>query len=155
MEIMTTSFYSMFVNTALIQLLSNANFQQTILRVIPIRNQFNDFVSDWYVVIGRSLQNTMLMTAFLPYITFLIAFASKKLTVIKDRKHDIRNQFATKMITIQQYVNAYSGPDVTLFARYASVLNQVFVAFTYGLALPLLFPICLIGLINMYITERY
>lgn len=43
---------------------------------------------------------------------------------------------------------------MTLHIRYANVLNQVFVAFTYGLALPMLFPICLIGLVNMYITER-
>lgn len=33
-------------------------------------------------------------------------------------------------------------------------MNQVFVAFTHGLALPLLFPICLMGLINMYIIEK-
>ena len=59
------------------------------------------------------------------------------------------------MITIQQYLNLYCGPEVTLHIRYANALNQIFVAFTYGIALPMLFPICLIGLINMYITERY
>ena len=90
----------MFVNTAMIQLLSNANFQNTMLKIIPIRNQYNDFVSDWYVVIGKSLQNTMLMTAFLPYITFLIAVGSKKLTLLKDRSHNLRNPLATKMFSI-------------------------------------------------------
>jgi len=55
MEIMTTCFYTMFVNTAMIQVLSSANFKNTILRWIPIRNTYNDFVSDWYVVLGTSL----------------------------------------------------------------------------------------------------
>ena len=39
--------------------------------------------------------------------------------------------------------------------RYAFIFNTIFVNFTYGLALPLLFPITLFTMINMYISERY
>lgn len=38
--------------------------------------------------------------------------------------------------------------------KYSSVMVQVFVSFFYGMFLPVLFPICLFGLINMYVTER-
>ena len=48
----------------------------------------------------------------------------------------------------------YSGPDVVLPIKYAVIINMIFVTFTYGIALPILFPICLVGMINMYITER-
>ena len=85
MEIMTTCFYTMFVNTAMIQVLSSANFEKTVLRWIPIRNHFNDFVSDWYVVIGTSLQTTMLVTAFMPYVSFCIGYTTKTLFKFKDR----------------------------------------------------------------------
>ena len=33
-------------------------------------------------------------------------------------------------------------------------MNMVFVSFTFGLALPLLFPMALFGVFNMYVTER-
>lgn len=33
-------------------------------------------------------------------------------------------------------------------------MNQVYVAFTFGLALPILFPICCLGIFNMYVAER-
>ena len=53
--VMTTTFISMYINTAFIVLLSNADFRDTILRWIPINNNYNDFVGDWYVIIGQSL----------------------------------------------------------------------------------------------------
>ena len=48
----------------------------------------------------------------------------------------------------------YSGPDVVIHFRYANIMNQIFVSFTHGLAIPLLFPIALLGIVNMYIVER-
>ena len=65
----------------------------------------------------------MIITAFMPYLTFAIAFVLSKITLLKDRRFNFRNKLATRMITIQQYVNAYSGPEVTLYSRYANVLN--------------------------------
>ena len=34
-------------------------------------------------------------------------------------------------------------------------MNLIFVTFTYGLALPILFPICLVGMINILVTEKW
>jgi len=48
----------------------------------------------------------------------------------------------------------YSGPDVALPLRYSALMNIVFVAFFYGVGSPVLFPMVLLGLINMYICER-
>ena len=38
--------------------------------------------------------------------------------------------------------------------RYANVMNQIFVAFTHGLVLPLLFPIAFLNIMNMFIVEK-
>ena len=43
MTIMTFVFYSQFLNTGLILLLTNANFDNTPISWLPIRNQFSDF----------------------------------------------------------------------------------------------------------------
>lgn len=33
-------------------------------------------------------------------------------------------------------------------------MNQIFVCFTHGVALPILFPICAVGIFNLYFCER-
>ena len=33
-------------------------------------------------------------------------------------------------------------------------MNQIYITFTFGLALPILFPICLMSIFNMYVAER-
>ena len=60
----------------------------------------------------------------------------------------------TKKKSIQGYVNLYAGPEYLMHFKYSSILNNIFVAFMYGLALPLLFPVALFGLIVLYIVER-
>ena len=67
-EIMVAIFASIFVNTGLIISLTNANFYQTPLRyIIPIHNDFNDFTSEWYQVVGTTMIDTMIIAAFTPY----------------------------------------------------------------------------------------
>lgn len=61
----------------------------------------------------------------------------------------------TKKVTIQEYVNLYAGPEVEIHFRYSAILNIVYVTFTHGLALPILFPIAVFGLVNMYISEKF
>ena len=60
----------------------------------------------------------------------------------------------TKKVTLQQFIELYSGPEVVLHFKYAQVLNLVYVCFTHGLALPLLFPITYLGILNVYICEK-
>jgi hypothetical protein len=65
-----------------------------------------------------------------------------------------RREKKTKKVTLQQYVNLYAGPTYAIHFKYSSIMLQVFVSFLYGMFLPILFPICLFGLICMYFTER-
>ena len=48
----------------------------------------------------------------------------------------------------------YSGREVELHFRYATIMNFVFVAFLHGASMPILFPIACFGILNMYIVER-
>jgi len=38
--------------------------------------------------------------------------------------------------------------------KYSSVIMQIVVSFMYGMQIPLLFPIALFGIFNMYMNER-
>lgn len=94
----------------------------------------------------------------MPYVNIAVVIMTTKLNKIKDgglstlKEEKIKE---TKALTIQQFIDIYAGPQTQLHIRYAFIFNTVFVNFTYGLALPLLFPITLFTMINMYVSERY
>lgn len=94
-EIMSTAFYSMFINTGILQLLSNADFRQTVLDFVPINNNYNDFVTDWYMVMGSSIQTTMVIASVMPYVTFLMAYVKYKAKIFKDKGWTTKNSMET------------------------------------------------------------
>ena len=57
-------------------------------------------------------------------------------------------------MSVQAYVELYSGPDFKAHFRYAALLNQIYVTFAYGLTIPILFPICLLSIFNSYVVEK-
>ena len=59
-----------------------------------------------------------------------------------------KDPLKTKCTTFQQYVDCYAGPQVELHLRYAFIFNNLYVTFTYGLALPVLFPIMFFTMFN-------
>lgn len=61
---------------------------------------------------------------------------------------------STKAITIQEFLTIHSGVDAQLHCLFAAVTTQVYVTFMYGLALPILFPILAVAMINTYLVER-
>lgn len=74
---MFSIFITQLINTGVIILLTNANFDETILSFIPIRNNFNDFTSEWYRASGSSLVSNMLFGAFTPYVLFVVAYVTR------------------------------------------------------------------------------
>ena len=91
----------------------------------------------------------------LPYIQFLIVFGRASYGRFKDSGISMfRTYPTTKSTTFQKFINLYSGPEVGIHTKYPYILTMVFVSFTYGLALPILFPIALFGVFNMYIMEK-
>lgn len=78
--IMKSIFFTSFVNTGIILLLTNADFRFSVLKFIPINNQYADFDKNWYLDIAPSLIQTMLIYAFFPYIEICMYGGMKKLS---------------------------------------------------------------------------
>ena len=53
-----------------------------------------------------------------------------------------------------QTVSLYSGPEYRLDSKYSHILTLIYVAFMYGLFIPILFPIAALGIFIMYLTEK-
>ena len=100
----------------------------------------------------------MLIQAFMPYIEFCIFFSLKKVSQWRDKGFPCcprgEGENKTKKITNAQYINLYAGPDYLMHFRYSSVIVQVYVAFMYGLMMPIIFPIVMVGIFNLYVMER-
>ena len=48
----------------------------------------------------------------------------------------------------------YAGPEIELYYRYSGLLYLVYNSLINGIAMPLLFPIALIGLVILYVSEK-
>lgn len=60
----------------------------------------------------------------------------------------------TKSVTSQQFMNNFAGPEVKFDDRYSFIFLISFVTFQFGLALPILFPIAMLAMINLMISEK-
>ena len=72
-------FVSQYVNTGLMLLLTNGKFEGGIAYFISndVMGDYPDFTDDWYLNVGPQLVNTMLVAAFMPYISFAISYLIK------------------------------------------------------------------------------
>lgn len=96
----------------------------------------------------------MFIQAFIPYITFVKDYVKSNGKKYLDRG-SFKDVSVTKKKGVIDYINLYAGPEVELHFRYSNIMNQIFVCFTYGLTIPMLFPITLLSLLNHYAVERY
>ena len=165
--IMQSILYAQYFNSSILLMLCTANFENTPLSWIPLREQFHDTTISWYILFGPAIIKTMGFYAVFPYIDFAGlailkylfrfwdsgCFTLKCCCYKKKTKSDIAS-FKTKKTTMAQFVNLYSGPEILMYFKYSNVINLVFSAFTHGIALPILWPICFFGIINNYFCER-
>lgn len=143
------------MNTAILILLINANFEQ--LKILGLVTYFNgaypDLTYQWYSDTGKGLIFTMLINVLSPLLTFFINYFMLQYYRCKD-KGCCKGKYHTKQKTIQKYVDLYAGPDYFIYNKYTSILNVIFVTFMYGLAMPLLFPICFLFLMVFYFFDK-
>ena len=70
------------------------------------------------------------------------------LVIIKYIEQQLFLSKSDQKSTIIQFVNAYSGPEYMIFLKYAYIMKYVAISLVYGYALPILFPITGVALIN-------
>jgi len=122
---------------------------------LPLRGQFADTSTNWYILIAPAIMKTMILLSVFPQINILISYVPKAIkrfidsgTHCCDRKHN------TKKTTVNSYVDLYSGPEMLMYFKYSNVMNITLVTLTHGVAMPMLFPIGLFAICNNYVTEK-
>lgn len=111
--------------------------------------------SNWYVIMEPALIQTAFVLAIFPYLNFIIFYIIRILKRFLDSRTTCCSRYPkTRVVTISSYVELYSGQDIFMYFKYSNIMVLVFMAFTHGIAFPVLFPISLFGLFNNFLVER-
>jgi hypothetical protein len=68
------TFYVVFLNTAFLLLLVNANMQEQLFS-FGLKGSISDFNSDWFRVTGKTIVGTMIFNAYYPILEFFGYYA--------------------------------------------------------------------------------
>jgi len=64
--IMQSILYAQYFISAILLYLCNMNLANTFLSFIPLRGQFADTTTNWYILIAPAIMKTMVMLAIFP-----------------------------------------------------------------------------------------
>ncbi|KAA0162101.1 hypothetical protein FNF28_04847 [Cafeteria roenbergensis] len=145
----TKIFVSQFVNTSLIVLLVNAQFQ--FVQDIGLKGGFlglfagsyASFEPKWYSAVGVGICITMLTNVVVPHMGFVTAILRRPLNFLVRRPVDDADM-----------EELYAMPRFDASGKYPVLLNVVFVTVMYCAGLPVLLPIAAAFMFVTYWLER-
>ena len=89
-----------------------------------------------------------------PIAEFLVFWLMRHAYRIMDQGSLWPNNYKdTKAKTLPAFIDLYSGPEFLIHYKHSFILNSIFVTMLFGPAMPILFPICLLTLCFLYVTE--
>ena len=110
-----------------------------------------DFDLLWYNDNGFAITKAMMINALINPMVEMGMGAKRKFF----RWYDLRGDKETRQTKEKDYIDIHAGPQYPMHAKYAFILLTVFMTQLFGLGLPILYPIALIGFIIFYYTEMY
>ena len=147
------TFILQFFNTAFLLLLVNADFSEQFFAFGITGGTESDFDAGWFKVIGNTMVGTMIFIMLWPIIEFFVFWGLRFLPRFLDHGFST-DPYNTKVTSIQAYLDNYSGPVYLMHYKYAAILTIVFVTFTFGFGIPILYPIGAMGLLILYLVEK-
>lgn len=128
---------------------------------IPIASEFflgiySDFNQFWFSDIGYLVIQTSGINAIMPPIEFGLIWLWRNILRGFDQKKcwpKFPPEFTSKK-TLCSYKDLYSGEDFDIHYQYSWMLVITWVTFLFAPGLPILFPIALVGMIILYVTNR-
>ena len=146
------TFYSTFLNTAILPVLVEANLQEQIFS-FGLAGSYKDFNSDWFRLTGNVIVGAMIFNMMYPIIEYLLDYSTRLLLRFYDRGCTLDFNDTTKTNSVRRYIDLHAGPTFYIHFKYAAILNIVFVTMLFGFGMPILFPIAAISFAIMYFLE--
>mmetsp|Transcript_5869 Transcript_5869/g.7950 ORF Transcript_5869/g.7950 Transcript_5869/m.7950 type:complete len:188 (+) Transcript_5869:583-1146(+) len=144
-----------FVNTAILLFVVNANMTQSPITFGLVGGSLRDFNRTWFKLIGNTIIGTMIISCIIPAIELLINAFLRGLERCLDRGLCTRDPYVTKKTGIQEYIELYSGVNHSIHYGFSSLLVIIFVTFSFGFGIPVLFPIASLAIGVLYRVEKF
>lgn len=145
----TCAFCRIF-NTGVLLMLASARFNGGVADAFGFsQGQFYDFNPNWFVEVSPLITQTYLLVVLWPFIDFAMFYPLRKLHQWYDQGSFCcfgRRADRTRQTNMTSYIEIHGGPEIQLHDLYAELLTLIFVAFMHGMAQPVLFIYCLIGI---------
>lgn len=155
---MISVFYITFLNYGVIYLAAswdNRNALSGTFVDTLFDGLYPDFNALWFNDVGVLIVAIMVSNMYWPPLEFAMFYGLRLLyRMIDQRSLCPSNSTKTHCKTMQSYVETYAGETFSLSYKYSYMLVVTFVTFLFGSGLPILFPIGLLSLIGLYLTER-
>ena len=121
---------------------------------------YYDFNEAWFGDVGELIIINQLLYAFMPLIEDVcLVWAPHALCKFYDRKPNCcrsknEDNLETRSQSLFEYKTVHGGPQFEIQYKYAYMITLTWVTFLFGPGIPILFPIALIGMINLYTTNQ-
>ncbi|CAI2373992.1 unnamed protein product [Moneuplotes crassus] len=147
-------FFSQYLNSGLSLMLISFNIDEMVQRHVPyLDGDYPDFTQRWFFEVSSSFITPMAANVAIPVLEFVATYLLYYLFCWHDRFFTC-DRTKTRSKTLTQYIRCHMGPENEIFDRYAFMLMMIYINITFGVGLPLLFPMTLIALICHYVFEK-
>ena len=144
-ELTWKMFAGLFFNTGIIILVVNAN-TSNYFGFTVLEGQFDDFIPQWYSIVGTALLLTMIINVVNPH---LIPVVSHPIMMC------LKKRASKKCVTQRELNKLWEGEEFTLAERYAVIANTFCVAFLYSGGMPILLFIGSITFAVNYLCDKF
>jgi hypothetical protein len=157
-KITNWTFLAMFFNTSIVIVLVQANFSEVGPGWI-FTTQYTDYSPAWYTTVAPTIVGALIMQPFWPLIVTAISSSIRWCKIRGDKSGDAKigmtKKYNTKKTQISAYLDLYTGPQFMVHIRYAQMIKVVAVTMTFGIGMPILFPIAALNFLVYWVLETY
>ena len=112
-----------------------------------------EITAGWFIEFGSMIVQTMIIEIAVPHLFPLIIWAVVGIMRCCDRRCRC-DQRKSKKILQDDYEELYVGTEFVMDSRMAQILAIIWATFMFSPALPLLYPIAVVNLTNIYWLDK-
>ncbi|KAL4505499.1 hypothetical protein ABPG72_002561 [Tetrahymena utriculariae] len=149
------TFVAQFINTGLILLLTNINFDITTTGTLQFLfgGNYDDLSPEWFKNVGSVIILTLLINVVTaPMVSSFFVFL-KALFKCCDRGCSL-DETKTKKSTVNEWVEFYTGPEFMISFRYSQILGICFIGMLYSGGIPILYFVSFLHLTVLYWLDK-
>ena len=142
-----------FINLSLLFVLISINSNNFLNAFGVLQGPYPEMNAAWFIEYGTMIVETMILEIPIPHGFPCFLLTIYTIMRFYDRRWKCNKQISRKYIQAD-YEDLYVGPEFLLDARLAQVVAVIWVTFIYAPVLPLLLPLSVINLSNIYWVDK-